>query len=105
MTYRVLIIEDEYLISDVMEDMVREFGYEISGSAHTRASALEAIDRNDFDIALVDLSMDGKAFPELPDRLMELDRPFAFVSDYQRALEARHAHIEILLKPFRPEEL
>jgi len=105
MVYRILILEDEILIADVMEDMVRELGYEVSGSAHTRTAALEAIDRNDFDIALVDMSMDGKDFPEVPDRLMELDRPFAFVSGYHRAREARHAHIEILLKPFRPEDL
>lgn len=105
MPCRVLILEDEVMIADLTEDMVRELGYEVAAIAHHRDTALEAIKKNDFDLALVDMSMDGKDCPEIPDSLIELDRPFAFVTGYQRPRQQRHSHIEILQKPFRLEEL
>ena len=42
------------MIADLVEGMVRELGYEVSATAHNREAALEAIDKNDFDFALVD---------------------------------------------------
>jgi DNA-binding NtrC family response regulator len=100
MPRRVLILEDEVLIAQLAESMVRELGYDVAGLAHHRDTALEAIDQNDFDAALVDMLMDGKECPEIPDRLIDLRRPFAFVTGYRRAREKRHSHIQVLQKPF-----
>jgi DNA-binding NtrC family response regulator len=105
MVCRVLILEDEVMIADLVEGMVRELGYEVSATAHNREAALEAIDKNDFDLALVDMSMDGKECPELPDRLIELNRPFAFMTGHERPREARHSDIQIVRKPFKHEDL
>jgi CheY-like chemotaxis protein len=105
MPHRVLILDDEVMIADLTEDMVRELGYEVAATAHHTDTALEAINRKDFDVALVDMSMDGKECPEIPDRLLELQRPFAFVTGFQRPREQRHSHIQVLQKPFRLEDL
>jgi CheY-like chemotaxis protein len=102
---RVLILEDEVLIAELTESMVRALGYDVAGPAHHRDTALEAIDRNDFDVALVDMSMDGKECPEIPDRLLELSRPFAFVTGYARPREKRHSQIQVLQKPFKLDDL
>ena len=105
MPRRILILEDEVLIADLTEDMVRKLGYEVVATAHHRDAALEAINRNDFDVALVGMSMDGKECPEIPDRLIELHRPFAFVTGFQRPRQPRHSHIQVLQKPFRLHDL
>ena len=105
MPRRVLILDDEVLIADLTEAMVRDLGYDVVATAHHMDTALEAINRNDFDVALVDMSMDGKECPEIPDRLIELHRPFAFVTGFQRPREKRHSHIQILQKPFKLDDL
>ena len=66
MAHQVLILEDEVTIADLVEDMVRELGYEVSATAHSREAALQAIDKNDFDLALVDMSMVAKSAPSFP---------------------------------------
>jgi DNA-binding NtrC family response regulator len=103
MVRRVLILEDELIIADLTESMVREL--DVVGPAHHRDTALEAIERNNFDMALVDMSMDSKQCPEIPDRLIELHRPFAFVTGFQRPRRQRHSQIQILQKPFKLDDL
>jgi DNA-binding response OmpR family regulator len=96
---RVLIIEDEYVIAAMFEDMVLELGYEVSGFANTVASARKQIGKRDFDTVLLDLGLDQRG-PELADLLMEMKMPFAFVTGYTQPFEPRHAHVPLLQKPF-----
>jgi CheY-like chemotaxis protein len=71
---RSLIIEDEAAISGLLEDMVSELGYEVVGTADTSSSALSELDKNNFDVALVDIVLEGGRCPEIADRLQERGR-------------------------------
>lgn len=67
----VLIVEDEFLISMEMEEVVRELGHQPVGIADTLASALRVVDHSPrIDVALVDVNLaDGATGPEIGRRL------------------------------------
>jgi DNA-binding response OmpR family regulator len=102
---RILIIEDEVMIADLLESMLCELGYEVAGTAHTLSSALRELDKNNFHAALVDSALDGTRSPEIPDRLQEIGVPFAFVTGYEQSLEPRHRGAPLIQKPFGIKEL
>lgn len=102
---RVLVIEDEPFIAALFAELVHELGYEASEYANGIASARKAISKRDFDVVLLDLSLDGQHGPELADLLMDMKMPFAFVTGYTHAFEARHSHIPLLHKPFTLQQL
>ncbi len=71
MSASILIVEDEFLISLEMEEVVRELGHEPVGIADTLAGALELASRAErIDLALVDVNLaDGATGPEIGRRL------------------------------------
>src|SRR5476649_224093 len=59
-TPRVLVVEDEYLIRMLLEDMLGDLGYEIAGAVGTIAEASELAAKGDFNLAILDVNLDGK---------------------------------------------
>ena len=103
---RVLIIENDFLIGEMLHDMVAELGYGVTKVAHQLPSALNEISKENFDGALVNIGIDDqKHGNELADILLAKNIPFAFVTGYGHALEQRHAGIPLLQKPFNSEQL
>jgi len=102
---RILIIEDEFLIALLIEEMSRHLGYRVSGIAHNVTAARMALKKRDFDAVLLDINLDGRAGPDIADLLAKMAIPFAFVTGYEYAIEPRHEAVPILEKPFSPSEL
>lgn len=102
---RILIIVDELLIALLVEEMIRDIGFRVSGIARTTADGRVAIARRNFDAVLLDLNLDGQYHPETADILLELGIPFAFVTGCDYLLEPRHEKIPVLQKPFTPAQL
>jgi CheY-like chemotaxis protein len=103
---RVLIIENDFLIGEMLHDMVAELGYGVTKVAHQLPSALNEISKENFDGALVNIGIDDqKHGNEIADILLAKNIPFAFVTGYNHALEQRHASIPLLQKPFNSEQL
>jgi len=103
---RVLIIENDFLIGEMLHDMVAELGYAVTKVAHRLPSALREISKENFDAALVNIGIDAeKHGSDIADILLEKNIPFAFVTGYGHAFEQRHAHIPLLQKPFNREQL
>lgn len=46
--YRILIIEDEWIIIGLIEDILRELGYAVSGTAHNIQSACEELGKRNY---------------------------------------------------------
>jgi CheY-like chemotaxis protein len=97
---RILIVEDELLIALMIEEMVRESGYRVSGTAHTLHLARQELAKRNFDAVLFDVNFDGRPRPEIADLLVERAVPFAFVTGYDYVLEPRHENVPVLQKPF-----
>lgn len=103
---RVLIIENDFLIGEMLHDMVADLGYAVTKVAHRLPSALNEISKENFDSALVNIGIDEqKHGSDIADILLAKNIPFAFVTGYGHALEQRHAGIPLLQKPFNSEQL
>jgi CheY-like chemotaxis protein len=102
---RVLIVEDEFMIAQLIEEMVTGLGYSVAGVARTVAEALKEYSELKFDVVLLDINLDGNRNPETANYLLERGIPFAFVTGYDTVIDPHHAHVPLLHKPFTDEEL
>jgi CheY-like chemotaxis protein len=102
---RVLIVEDEFLIAQLIEEMVTGLGYSVAGVARTVAEALEEFLEYNFDVVRLDINLDGQRTPETANFLLERGIPFAFVSGYDTVTDPHQAHVPLLHKPFTDEQL
>lgn len=100
----VLVIEDEPLISMMLEDFVDLLGHDLAGSHDTVAGALKAIEDCTFDIAILDVHLrDGVCWP-VADALVAADKPFVIASGgFTEAPPAEHDGARMLSKPFTLE--
>lgn len=101
---KVLVVEDEVLISMLLEDALDQLGCTLVGPCESLAGALAAVEAGGFDVALVDFHLQGEQAGPLAQRLAELGRPFAIASGGGAHVtghgEAAHLH-----KPFRVEDV
>ena len=104
---RVLVVEDEPLLSMLLEESVMELGHELAGSAATVDQALETLQSRAIDIALLDFSL-GHKTTSLPvaERLQAAGIPFIFLSGHH-SLEGEGdiPPAPLLTKPFSLEQL
>ena len=78
---RILVVDDEPLITAMMEEWLSELGHFVIGPAHNLAQALE-LAASDFDAAIVDVSLGkDKSYP-LVDALIARGLPFALATGY-----------------------
>ena len=101
---RVLIVEDEIIVALFMEDVLVEFGYEVAGVAGhlDEAAAWEP----DYDMAVLDVHLNGHSVFDFADTLAVRGVPFAFATGYgERGIPDRHRGRPVLQKPFQPEDL
>jgi PAS domain S-box-containing protein len=103
---RILVIEDEVLVSMIVTDMLEELGVQPIGPAQSVQQALEAIDGESFDAALLDGNLAGVQADAVAAALTRKQVPFAFVTGYGRDnLPAAFRGAPLLSKPFTEAEL
>ena len=103
---RVLIIENDFLIAEMINEMVCDLGYTVTRTVHRLPSALKELSQENFDGALVNIGIDEqKHGVDIADILTAMGVPFGFVTGYGHALTERHAHVPLLQKPFNTQQL
>jgi len=103
---RVLVVEDEYLIRMLVEDMLADLGYEIAAAVGTIAEASEFAANGEFNVAILDVNLDGQQIFPVADILANRGLPFIFVSGYgEDSLPAPYRGRPALQKPFQAEQL
>jgi CheY-like chemotaxis protein len=103
---RVLLVEDEYLIRMLLEDMLAELGYTIAEAVGTIAEASKLAASGVFDIAILDVNVDGEEIYPVADILAKRGLPFVFVTGYgENSLPAKYRSRPALQKPFHSEQL
>ena len=103
---RVLVVEDEIPVALLIEDMVGELAYEIAAIVPRLEDAMQYKDGDNFDIAILDVHLNGKMVFPFAVELEEREIPFLFVTAYgPRGVPDRFRHHHILQKPFGPLEL
>jgi CheY-like chemotaxis protein len=103
---RIMVVEDEYLIRMLLEDMLTELGYDIAAAVGTIAEALDRAKRNGFDAAVLDVNLNGKEVFPVAEILDRRGVPFMFVTGYgETNLPAAFRERLTLQKPFQSEQL
>jgi CheY-like chemotaxis protein len=103
---RILVVEDEFLIRMLLEDMLTDLGYELVGVAGRVDEALELARTKDFDLAILDVNLDGHDVYPVADLIGQRGLPFMFVTGYGgRGLPDSYRDRPTLQKPFQLDEL
>jgi CheY-like chemotaxis protein len=103
---RVLVVEDEAMVAMLIEDALLELGCLVIGPAASVSAALQLLDAEAVDAAVLDVNLGGeKVFP-VADRLADRGLPFLFSTGYGTAgIAGDHLHRPVLQKPYSPEKL
>lgn len=103
---KVLVVEDEALVSMLVEDMLTDLGCTVVGPAAEIEEALRLAGSADIDAALLDVNLGGRPIFPVADALKERGVPFAFASGYGEAgISDDHKGSAVLQKPFREADL
>jgi CheY-like chemotaxis protein len=99
---RLLVVEDEMMVLLVIEDMLADLGCLSVTAAASVEQALALIDAQTFDIAMLDVNLNGtKSYP-VADILVARKVPFFFATGYGRhGLDDGYQDQIVLQKPYR----
>jgi DNA-binding response OmpR family regulator len=97
---KILIVDDEPLITAMMEDWLSELGHLVVGPAHDLATAMK-LATSEIDAAVVDVSLGKDNSYPLVEALIAGGLPFALATGYgQDGIEPRYRGRLTLRKPF-----
>lgn len=103
---RVLVVEDEMTVAMLIEDMICELNLEVAAVAPRLEDAMRMLDSDTFDLAMLDVHLNGKPVFPFAAELDAREIPFLFATAYgRRGIPAAFAAHPVLLKPFGPVEL
>ena len=80
---RLLVVEDEALISLLIEDLVTSFGCVLAGTASNVNDALKLIETVPIDGALIDVNLGGQLAAPISQALSDRHIPLIFVTGYE----------------------
>ena len=103
---RVLVVEDEMTVAMLIEDMVSELAYEVAAVVPRLEDAMRLLDSETFDVAVLDVHLNGKTVFPFARELEAREIPFLFATAYgPRGIPAEFQGHMVLQKPFGPVEL
>jgi DNA-binding response OmpR family regulator len=103
---RVLVVEDEFLVATLIEDMLMAAGCVVAGPIPRISEALDAVDRGTFDAAVLNVNLGGDRVYPVADALSRRNVPFVFITGYGTGvLSGEHAERPRLCKPFKMADL
>jgi CheY-like chemotaxis protein len=104
---RVLVVEDELMISMLVEDMLADLGCAVVGPAHGLDDALDlACSEAEIDAAVLDVNLAGRPVFEVADALRAKGVPAIFSTGYgDGCLRDVDRGAPVLQKPFRAGDL
>ncbi len=103
---RILVVEDEMMVSMLIEDMLADLGCTVVGPASRLDEALALARTSEIDCAVLDVNLGGQPIFPVADVLRERGCPFAFATGYGDAgLRDVDKGALVLQKPFREGDL
>ena len=79
---RVFIVEDEFLLAILLQEDLQELGCTIVGPFSSLARAIEASRQEAFDVAILDINVNGQPIYPLADELLARGRPTILLTGY-----------------------
>ena len=103
---RVLVVEDESRIAMLIRDTLEDMGCEVVGTATRFDDALEKATSLPFDVALLDVNLNGESSYPIAQVLADRGRAFVFATGYGISNLPDSLHgAPILQKPFMRRDL
>jgi CheY-like chemotaxis protein len=105
--YRILVVEDAFLLVTLLQDVFDGLGWEMIGPATRLAEALQLARHENFDAALIDVNLDGVMSWDVAVVLKERGIPFVFGTGYSvsAVLPDHLTGSPVISKPYQLSEL
>jgi CheY-like chemotaxis protein len=104
---RVLLVEDSALVALGVREALEEKGVIVVGPFVDVRSAQNAVERLDFDVALLDVDLNGEPVWPVADLLADARLPFLFLTAYEshKVAPDRFSGRPTVAKPHPPDEI
>jgi CheY-like chemotaxis protein len=103
---RILVVEDEMMIRMLLEGMLDDLGHTVAGEAGAIDEAIALAKKADFDVALLDVNLNGRSITPVVEILIARGLPFVFASGYgEHGVPEPYRGSPTLQKPFQAEAL
>jgi CheY-like chemotaxis protein len=103
---RVLLVEDEPLVSMMLADMLLAFGHKVDGPYSRFSDAVLAAKTNNLQAGILDVNLGGEKTYAVADILTGRNIPFAFVTGYgPDSIVSAFSHAPVLQKPIEAAKL
>jgi two-component SAPR family response regulator len=102
---KVLVVEDEMLVAIDYCEHLANAGAEILGPFNSVREAVDCIEKQRCDVAVLDYALSDQTSDPLQTALERHKIPFVVITGYPRVLVRRDEGQEILSKPISPEAL
>ncbi|MDB5672737.1 MAG: response regulator [Alphaproteobacteria bacterium] len=97
----ILIVEDEPLISMMLEDFLDTLGHNVAGTCDSVSEALERVEQGGFDMAIIDVNLKGELIWPVADRLAAQGIPYVLATGgHIEPPPSAHANAPVLSKPY-----
>jgi len=102
----VFLVEDEVMIRMMVAEMLVELGYRVAAEAGEISEAIRLVQSTEFDLAILDVNVNGKVISPVADLIKARNRPFIFATGYgSSGLPEEYRDRPALQKPFQIETL
>ena len=102
----VFLVEDEVMIRMLVADMLEELGYSVAAEAGEINEAIRLAQSAEFDLAILDVNVNGKVISPVAELIKARNRPFIFATGYgSSGLPEEYRDRPALQKPFQLETL
>jgi CheY-like chemotaxis protein len=103
---RVFVVEDEALLSMLLQQLLGEIGCIVAGSASRLAEAMRQAETLIFDVALLDINLHGERVFPLAEAILARSQGVVIVSGYSdRVLPESLRAVPLLQKPYLRHDL
>jgi CheY-like chemotaxis protein len=102
---RILIVEDEAIVADMLQMMLEDLDIVPVGPAGTVAQALSYATNEMLDAAILDVNLRGQKIDPVADALRERKVPLLFATGYGEGAAEAAQGAPILAKPYTRERL
>ena len=97
----ILIVEDEPLIAMMLEDFLESLGHSVHGSCENVPDALAHVEQGGFDLAILDVNLNGQTAWPVAHKLREKSIPFIIATGgHVEPPPAEFADVPVIEKPY-----
>jgi CheY-like chemotaxis protein len=102
---RVLVLEDEPIVAMMLEDMLVELGCDVVGPASTLQEGMVLATRGGFDVAVLDINVNGQRSDVLARALDAQGKAYTFATGYGSGGLPECGSRRVIHKPYTLDQL